>query len=42
MTPHTTNEPRNEPCDDCLRWSECNGVDKDYCPMTAEEGEKNE
>lgn len=25
------------PCDSCLRWSECNGVDED-CPWRAEDG----
>ena len=22
-----------DPCDTCLRWSECNGVDRDTCPV---------
>lgn len=22
-----------DPCDTCLRWSECNGVDRDACPL---------
>lgn len=22
------------PCDTCVRWEECNGVDIDYCPLT--------
>lgn len=22
-----------DPCESCLRWSECNGVDIDACPM---------
>ena len=21
------------PCEDCLRWEECNGVDVDLCPL---------
>ena len=25
----------NNPCDSCLRWPECNGVDED-CPWRAE------
>ena len=33
----------NDPCNDCLRWSECNGVDIDRCPLTqTEESKKNE
>lgn len=26
-------KPRTDPCETCLRWSECNGVDRDDCPM---------
>ena len=22
-----------DPCETCLRWWECNGVDKDNCPL---------
>ena len=22
-----------DPCESCLRWSECNGVDIDNCPL---------
>ena len=22
-----------DPCDTCLRWSECNSVDRDTCPV---------
>lgn len=22
-----------DPCETCVRWSECNGIDKDYCPL---------
>ena len=22
-----------DPCESCLRWSECNGVDRDTCPL---------
>jgi hypothetical protein len=22
-----------DPCDTCLRWSECNGVDRNTCPV---------
>lgn len=25
------------PCDTCLRWEECNGVDVDNCPLFQEE-----
>lgn len=21
------------PCEYCLRWSECNGIDADFCPL---------
>lgn len=21
------------PCESCLRWEECNGVDVDFCPL---------
>lgn len=38
MTRHTTEDP----CEDCLRWSECNGVDKYNCQLTQEEQNKNE
>lgn len=24
---------RADPCDTCLRWYECNGVDRDSCPI---------
>lgn len=24
---------REEPCETCLRWWECNGVDVDNCPL---------
>lgn len=23
----------DNPCDTCLRWYECNGIDKENCPM---------
>lgn len=26
-----------DPCDTCLRWPECNGVDADNCPAWATE-----
>ena len=26
-------EEEESPCETCLRWEECNGVDKDNCPM---------
>lgn len=31
--PATTNQPLSSqsPCDTCLRWEECNGVDIDFC-----------
>lgn len=22
-----------DPCENCLRWDECNGVDRDNCPI---------
>lgn len=22
-----------DPCESCIRWSECNGIDKDNCPL---------
>ena len=25
-------KPKEDPCETCLRWSECNGVDKE-CPL---------
>lgn len=28
-------EEQEDPCDKCLRWSECNGVDED-CPWRAD------
>lgn len=28
---------KEDPCDNCLRWEECNGVDKD-CPWRDEDG----
>lgn len=28
-------QEEKNPCDSCLRWSECNGVDED-CPWRAE------
>lgn len=24
---------KKDPCDTCLRWPECNGVDADTCPL---------
>lgn len=32
----------DNPCDTCLRWSECNGVDKEYCPLCPGEHNKEE
>lgn len=29
---------QHDPCDSCLRWSECNGVDEG-CPWRAENGD---
>lgn len=26
----------NNPCETCLRWPECNGVDAENCPIYAE------
>lgn len=23
----------NDPCETCLRWPECNGVDAEQCPL---------
>ena len=31
-----------DPCQHCHRWSECNGVDKEHCPLTKKEGQANE
>lgn len=28
----TQNEPEADPCDTCLRWSECHAVDAEICP----------
>ena len=28
-----TKYEKEQPCDYCIRWSECNGVDKEYCPL---------
>lgn len=30
----------NHPCAICLRWSECNGVDAEECPLINEERSK--
>ena len=30
------NEPEADPCDICLRWSECHGVDAETCPQHKE------
>lgn len=27
-----------EPCETCLRWDECLGVDADFCPLCNGEG----
>lgn len=27
---------KDDPCETCLRWYECNGVDKENCPLTKE------
>lgn len=24
---------REDPCETCLRWTECNGVDREFCPL---------
>lgn len=26
-------KPQEHPCEYCLRWEECNGVDADICPL---------
>lgn len=31
-----------DPCDTCLRWSECNGVDADTCPLCSRVEKKNQ
>lgn len=31
----------NDPCETCLRWPECNGVDADTCPLCGGEEKKN-
>lgn len=28
------------PCDTCLRWAECNGVDRDTCPLVKAHAER--
>lgn len=28
---------KDNPCETCLRWYECNGVDRDICPLCKEE-----
>lgn len=32
MVSKDNQEEKEDPCDSCLRWSECNGVDK-ACPV---------
>lgn len=39
MTRHTID---TDPCDTCLRWSECNGVEKDTCPLCKKDGDLDE
>lgn len=29
-------EPEADPCEDCLRWSECFAVDADICPRNTD------
>jgi hypothetical protein len=33
---HTWQGPDVEPCENCLRWSECHGVDAENCPQHKE------
>lgn len=35
-----TSRHQPAPCDTCLRWPECNGVDASICPLWREETEK--
>ena len=30
-----------DPCETCLRWYECNGIDKENCPMWGNDKEEN-
>lgn len=30
---HQDTEPDVDPCYDCIRWSECNGIDQDNCEV---------
>lgn len=30
----------DNPCDTCLRWYECNGIDKENCPLWGNEHKK--
>lgn len=32
----TWQEPETDPCETCLRWGECHGVDVDFCPRCTE------
>ena len=32
----------NDPCETCLRWSECNGVDADTCPLRKQTDKRRE
>ena len=31
ILPAEYEEVEDDPCEYCLRWEECNGVDRDYC-----------
>ena len=31
--PNRTDAETESPCEECLRWPECNGVDREYCPL---------
>ena len=32
----------NDPCETCLRWPECNGVDADTCPLRKQTDKRRE
>jgi hypothetical protein len=36
----TTPTTQTDPCETCLRWPECNGVDRDTCPLCGWEEKK--
>lgn len=36
LGPGSGEEEAENPCGTCVRWSECNGVDKENCPLWGE------